>query len=346
MVHRDSSWVATLRSTCGKDPFRPLSGTVLPRLPAPTSTRTMPSNWRAGLLCVLGGGLRRWFRGGSAKCCWPLPGSRAWSKPGCSSLILRCVGNLRCLCLRQFAGPEPWHGLRLRLSRPAVLSSNASLRHLISSVPVLWSYSHRFPHWRPLVRRPLAWSGFQTWRVPWTPMLRQHANLLLWWLPRPGTVSGGTRLPPQTAAPPTLLVPRPLFSTAYLSATWSHKMWAGQLSFGFAVHVHSLVTYSPLYSWSVFELLTITATWILPATRFWNTSSMFSARSSLTRSKYQMPVTRASKRKLPARGTGTGCFPVGGPLPRFASRTASWAAMLTSHSCPYFALCRRSAADM
>ena len=104
VVHRDSSWVATLQSTCGKDPFRPLSGTDLPRLPAPTSTRTMPSNWRAGLLCALGGGLRRWFRGGSAKCCWPLPGSRAWSKPGCSSLILRCVGNSRCLSFGNLQG--------------------------------------------------------------------------------------------------------------------------------------------------------------------------------------------------------------------------------------------------
>ena len=145
-------------------------------------------------------------------------------------------------------------------------------------------------------------------------------------------MSGGTRLPPQTVG--------------HLPRCWCPGCFSVRLVFqppgptkcgrGNCHSVHSLVTYSPLYSWSVFELLTITATWILPATCFWNTSSMFSAKSSLTRSKYQMPVTRASKRKLPARGTGTGCFPVGGPLPRFASRTASWAAMPTSHSCPYF----------
>ena len=88
----------------------------------------------------------------------------------------------------------------------------------------------------------------------------------------------------------------PIFCRAIVrSVTWSHNKWAGHMSSGSSPHVHSRATISPWPSWSVLEALTQRATSSLPPLCFFSTSSTFSAASSPTLRRYQIPVATASK---------------------------------------------------
>ena len=116
-------------------------------------------------------------------------------------------------------------------------------------------------------------------------------------------------------------------------------------------HTQSRLTRTPTSSWSVLERLIHSPAW-RRAPCLWHTSSTFSAVSSETLSRNQIPTARGSNWWACGEGIGMGCLPRAGPTPRLLILMASCCALCSGWVTAYRLRClviaelRYSSADL